>query len=138
MLMLWKHSADAVEVWSLREVEEGDCYLQKTQSKATLRNLCLNRGGKPCPDPTPSNKVHSGLCLLGYFENYSALSPIHGELMRASPCTGIRRASSGKEQLMSVEESAPCRVDSETGHSPPTSSCRAESCAQDCGHSCLQ
>lgn len=104
----------------MREVEVGDCYLQKTQSKVTtLRNLCQDRGGKPCPDPTPSDQVHSGLCLLGYFENYDALSPIHGELMRTSSCTGKKRASVGKEQLMSVQGSVPCRVDLETGDSPP-------------------
>lgn len=90
--MQWRHGADAVEAWSLREVEVGDCYLQKTQSKVTtLRNLCQDRGGKPCPDPTPSDQVHSGLCLLGYFENYDALSPIHGELMRTSSCTGKKK-----------------------------------------------
>lgn len=117
--MLWRRGADTVEAWSLREVEVGGCYLGKTQSKATLRNLCQDRSGKPCLDPTPGGKVHSGLCLWGCFENYGTLSPIHGELGRANPCTGKRRASGGKGQLLSVQGSAPCHVDSETGDSPP-------------------
>lgn len=37
--------ADAVEAWSLREVEIGDAICKRLKSKATLRNLCQDRGG---------------------------------------------------------------------------------------------